>query len=128
MHLELPASLAAGSRVLKQITGHSGEGIWQVTPAEGRWAASVAPLGDMVVRVRHAKRGSPEELMPLAAFIDRCRLYFEGNGEMIDQAFQRLTEVRIRCCLFGDRVEDGEPLVNMLNPAPSNPAYFFRQL
>lgn len=122
MHAELPASLAAGgSRVLKQIRGQSGEGIWQVTLAEECREPSVVPPGEAIVRVRHAKRGSPEEIMPLAAFVDRCRIYFEGNGAMIDQAFQpRLTEGMIRCYLVGARVEGfGEQLVNMLYPAPS---------
>src|SRR5262245_12375679 len=34
MRAELPASLAVGARVLKQIRGHSGDGVWKVELAD----------------------------------------------------------------------------------------------
>lgn len=109
----LAQSLAAGApRVLKQVRGHSGDGVWKVE------AASAAGPGGRV-RVRHAKRGSVEEEMPLDAFLQRCAPYFAGDGRMIDQAYQpRLTDGMVRCYLVGDRVEGfGEQKVNALYPA-----------
>lgn len=114
MRSELPASLRSGApRVLKQIRGQSGDGIWLV-------ASAASPANEALLRVRHAKRGSPEEVMTLAAFVDRCRGYFTAGGGMIDQEYQeRLPEGMVRCYLVRDRVAGfGEQLVNMLVPAP----------
>ncbi len=122
MLAQLPASLALGApRVLKQIRGQSGDGIWQVTLAYENSAVPNELPPNTLVRIQHAKRGSPEELMPLTAFVDRCRAYFTAAGGMIDQAYQpRLTEGMVRCYLVGDRVAGfGEQLVNMLFPAPT---------
>jgi hypothetical protein len=119
MRAELPESLASGVRVLKQIRGQSGDGVWKVELA--------GPLGptpsmvslDTALRIRHAKRGSAEERMSLAAFLSRCEPYFAGAGGMVDQAYQsRLPEGMVRCYLVGDRVAGfGEQLVNALYPA-----------
>lgn len=120
MRAELPASLRAGdSRVLKQIRGQSGEGVWQVALAERSGAGASSVSTGALVRVRHAKRGSPEELMPLDAFIAMCGPYFHAAPGMIDQAYQpRLTDGMIRCYLVRDRVVGfGEQLVNMLYPS-----------
>jgi hypothetical protein len=109
---ELPASLDTGTRVLKQNRGHSGLGIWQVEAADGH------------VRVRHAQRGSAIETMPLAAFLDRCRAYFDEGGLMIDQPFvPRLAEGMIRCYLIGSAIQGfGHQAVNALYPAaPGTP-------
>jgi hypothetical protein len=121
MRLKLPESLGSGAaRVLKQIRGQSGEGVWQVALAEHHATHPPGPTNDMLVRVRHAKRGSVDELMTLAAFVDKCRDYFAAGGGMIDQAYQpRLPEGMVRCYLVRDRVAGfGEQLVNMLYPAP----------
>jgi hypothetical protein len=126
MQAELPASLAAGGpRVLKQIRGQSGDGVWKVEPADTRAPSSSTSSQAMSLRVRHAKRGSPEEILTLAAFVARCRDYFAAGGGMIDQVYQpRLTEGMIRCYVVGGRVAGfGEQLVNMLYPAaPGAPA------
>lgn len=119
LRTQLPASLAAGApRVLKQIRGQSGDGVWKVEFADASASAAMATQ-DTALRVRHASRGSPDEFMPLDAFIARCREYFAGSGGMIDQAYQpRLTEGMVRCYLVRDRVAGfGEQLVNMLYPA-----------
>jgi hypothetical protein len=121
MRAELPASLAAGApRVLKQIRGQSGDGVWQVELAERRTPVNAKPSADPSLRIRHAKRGSPEEVMSLTAFLARCQAYFSAGGGMIDQAYQaRLSEGMVRCYLVRDRVAGfGEQLVNMLYPAP----------
>lgn len=117
MHAGLAASLSAGTpRVLKQIRGQSGDGVWKLELADPR-SADIAT--DTTLHVRHAKRGSIEETMTLGAFLARCGPYFAGNGGMLDQAYQsRLPEGMVRCYVVGDRVAGfGEQLVNALCPA-----------
>ena len=105
-------------RVLKQIRGHSGGGIWKLElPKGSKQPASLTTA----VLVRHAERGSIEQEMPLNAFLNLCKPYFEAGGGMIDQPYQaRLTDGMIRCYLVGDNVAGfGEQLVNALYPAPA---------
>jgi len=89
MRRELPMRLAGGkARVLKQYRGQSGDGVWKVEAV-----AAGAPAPESLVRVRHAKRGSPEEDIALSEFYGRCAQYFAGDGRMVDQAYQeRLPE------------------------------------
>jgi hypothetical protein len=114
MQSVLAESLASGPRVLKQIRGQSGDGVWLVQLAE-----PYTPKPNPLLRVRHAKRVSPEEVMPFEAFITNCVDYFTAGG-IIDQVYQpRLTEGMVRCYLVRDRVAGfGEQLINMLYPAP----------
>jgi hypothetical protein len=128
MQRELPESLAPGeARVLKQARGHSGEGVWKVELADQaaiRTASVVSPHTG--VRVRHAKRGSVETTMSLAAFIAQCEPYFSRGHGMIDQIYQRrLPKGMVRCYLVRDRVAGfGEQLINALYPAePGAPAH-----
>jgi hypothetical protein len=120
MRTELPSSLASASpRVLKQIRGQSGDGVWMVglaVPLGPR--PSKIPL-DMALRIRHAKRGGVETRMSLAAFLAQCEPYFLGGEGMIDQIYQRrLPDGMVRCYLVRDRVAGfGEQLVNALYPA-----------
>jgi hypothetical protein len=123
MRTQLPARLAgAGARVLKQYRGHSGDGVWRVELTNSVDAAGGSPCPDHAtrVRVRHAKRGSPEEVIALGEFFARCEGYFIGQGRMIDQAYQmRLPEGMIRCYLVQDRVGGfGHQAINALCPAP----------
>ncbi|HEY4344018.1 MAG TPA: Cj0069 family protein, partial [Parvibaculum sp.] len=99
MRRELPARLADGkARVLKQYRGQSGDGVWKIEVAAG------APSFETLVRVRHAKRGSPEEQIALSEFYERCAQYFAGDGRMVDQAYQeRLPEGMTRCYLVHDK-------------------------
>ncbi|HEY4969977.1 MAG TPA: Cj0069 family protein [Steroidobacteraceae bacterium] len=91
---EFPAKLAAGgSRVLKQHRGNGGQGVWRVTLT-----------GDHTVRLQEAthRDGTVSE-MPLAGFLDRCEPYFNGDGRLIDQAFQpRIAEGMVRCYMSGN--------------------------
>lgn len=117
---ELPQRLLGGARVLKQVRGHSGIGVWRVEHAD---PVSRPPR----LRVRHAQRGSDEELMELPALLARVAPYFEraNGGHMIDQAWQpRLVEGMVRAYLVEDRVEGfGHQSVNALYPgAPGEPA------
>jgi hypothetical protein len=120
MRSGLPASLRrSGKRVLKQIRGQSGDGIWLVALADGRDDPTTALAGDSLLRVRHAKRGSPEEVLTLDALLTRCSGYIRAAGGMIDQAYQsRLPDGMVRCYLVADRVAGfGEQLINALYPA-----------
>lgn len=111
MREELPARLAGGARVLKQLRGNGGIGVWKVE-LEGK--------SETIVRVRHADRGAAEERMTIDAFARRCEAYFESGGGMLDQEYQdRLTEGMVRCYLVHDRVEGfGLQAINALYPPP----------
>jgi hypothetical protein len=96
----LPERLRAGARVLKQHRGHSGIGVWRIELA-GR--GSDAGL----LKVRHAQRGSEQELLDWPALLARLAPYFEpaNGGHMIDQPWQpRLVEAMVRAYLVEDRV------------------------
>jgi hypothetical protein len=116
MRAQLPEALRAGPRVLKQMRGQSGDGVWKVS------ITNASP--PLQVAVRHAKRDSVEEIMLLDDFLRSCRPYFEQFGAMIDQPFQsRIQEGMIRCYVVGDRVAGfGEQLINALYPAPEGRA------
>jgi hypothetical protein len=119
MRAELPASLRLGPRVLKQMRGQSGDGVWKVALAHQVASSSSVLSSHAALRVRHAKRGSVEERMSLGDFIALCRHYFDVAGAMIDQPYQtRLHEGMIRCYVVRDQVACfGEQLVNALYPA-----------
>src|SRR5687768_8464820 len=98
MRAELPARLAGGARVLKQLRGNGGAGVWKVELErdEQRETEGFAPLppflpgsSESIVRVRHAERGAAEERMTLDAFARRCEAYFESGGGMLDQEYQK---------------------------------------
>jgi hypothetical protein len=112
---KLPARLAAGPRVLKQLRGNGGIGVWKVE-LDSRPGGE----GGIVLRVRHAQRGSVEERITLEDFCRRCEEYFAGAGGMLDQPYQpRLPEGMIRCYLVHGRVAGfGHQAVNALYPAP----------
>ena len=109
MRAELPARLAGGPRVLKQLRGNGGLGVWKV---------ELDAKSETVLRVRHAQRGAAEERVTLEEFCRRCEAY---GGRMLDQAYQpRLTEGMVRCYLVHDRVEGfGLQRINALYPAPA---------
>jgi hypothetical protein len=111
---ELPARLRRGARVLKQQRGHSGIGVWRVEQADGGR-----------LRVRHAQRGSAEEILDMAALLARLAPYFEpeAGGHMIDQAWQpRLAEGMVRAYLVEDRVAGfGHQAINALHPDAAQP-------
>jgi hypothetical protein len=108
---ELPQRLQGGARVLKQRRGQSGSGVWRVE----------ALPGSLLLRVRHAQRGSVEELLSMRELQQRLRPYFEpeNGGHMIDQAWQpRLVDGMVRAYLVEDRVAGfGHQAVNALYPA-----------
>jgi hypothetical protein len=114
LEAELPGRLRGGARVLKQHRGHSGIGIWRVERVESETRS-------LLLRVRHAQRGSEEELMALPSLLRRMAAYFEekNGGHMIDQAWQpRLADGMVRAYLVEDRVTGfGHQAVNALCPA-----------
>jgi hypothetical protein len=111
MREELPARLVVGARVLKQLRGNGGIGVFKVE-LDGQ--------SETMVRVRHAERGAIEERMTIDAFSRRCDAYFENGGGMLDQEYQkRLIEGMIRCYLVHGRVEGfGLQTINALHPPP----------
>ncbi len=115
---ELPARLQRGARVLKQHRGHSGIGVWRVESLGGD--ASSAAL-----KLRHAQRGSDEEVVNLPGLLQRLAPYFEPaqGGHMVDQAWQpRLAEGMVRAYVVGDRVTGfGLQAVNALHPTLQQP-------
>lgn len=117
----LPSCLGSGTaRVLKQVRGNGGNGVWKIEciePVDKDGDAAISP--DARVRVTHATRGSIEEEMPLDEFLRLCAPYFTVHGGMIDQPYQpRLTDGMVRCYMVGDSVAGfGEQLVNALYPA-----------
>lgn len=116
MRAELPARLEGGrSRVLKQFRGHSGGGIWKIGPSVSE---SGLVTESTLVRLRHAQRGTPEEVVSLEEAILRMAPYFERSGKMIDQAYQvRLAEGMIRIYMVADEVAGfGHQAINALYP------------
>lgn len=115
LEAELPGRLAQGARVLKQHRGHSGIGIWRVEIA-----------GTQQLRLRHAQRGSEEELVDMPTLLKRMAPYFEPEhgGHMIDQAWQpRLADGMVRAYLVEDRVAGfGHQAVNALYPSQAGQA------
>jgi hypothetical protein len=113
---QLPLRLAEGKpRVLKQYRGNGGNGVWKVEKH---------PSDNTLVRMRHARRGSVEEDIPLDEFLQRCELYFLGPGRIIDQVYQeRLTDGMVRLYLVRDKVVGfGHQEINALFPAlPGSP-------
>ncbi len=104
--------------MLKQYRGNGGNGVWKVEPA-GEPALQATNTSITKVQVRHAQRGSIDEVLPLDQFLARCEPYFEGGGRMINQAYQtRLPEGMVRCYLVHDKVAGfGLQAVNALCPA-----------
>lgn len=125
MAAELPSRLAAGkARVLKQYRGNGGDGVWKIQlplDASANGGGAPVPRLETIVSVRHAKRGSVEEKMPLGDFYRVCAPYFSVGGRMIDQEYQeRLPEGMVRCYLTHDRVVGfGHQAINALYPAPA---------
>lgn len=110
-------TLLTGPRVLKQFRGHSGQGIWKLTPTADRSR----------VLARHAPRGSKEEDVTLELWIASCAPYFE-TGPMFDQAYNpRIAEGTIRCYFVRDRIEGfGHQALNALVPGTdSGPRLYF---
>lgn len=107
MQFGLPESLKTGPRVLKQFRGHSGQGVWKITPTANANR----------VRAKHAPRGSEEQEVPLEQWIETCASYLE-TGPMYDQQYNpRITEGTVRCYFVGERIEGfGHQEVNALVP------------
>lgn len=104
---QLPGRLVVGARVLKQRRGHSGIGIWRI---ERRGIERYA--------MRHALRGSAEEIVDLNGVMQRIAPYFENADHMIDQAWQpRMVEGMTRAYLVEGLVAGfGHQAVVALHP------------
>jgi hypothetical protein len=113
---EFPKRLrTAGPRVLKQNRGNGGQGVWKLELIESEPTQRA--------RVLHAQRGSIPANLALEDFMSRCEAYFEGDGVIVDQAFQpRLPEGMIRCYLAGNEVVGfGHQLIKaLILPPPAS--------
>lgn len=122
MARELPKRLLSGrARVLKQYRGHSGIGVWKAQlPPQPEGAPTADVDLDSLIQVRHAQRGSIENVIRLGDFLAICEAYFAGDGRVIDQDYQeRIMDRMIRCYLVHDQVAGfGHQAVNALYPAP----------
>lgn len=122
LEAEFPGVLAgSGPRVLKQNRGNGGIGVFRVDLVR----PERHPDAEALVRVQHARRGSPREEMKLGEFIRRCAAYFESGGRIVDQPFQaRHAEGMVRCYVVQDRVAGfGHQLVTaLMDPAPGESA------
>lgn len=113
MRSQLPGRLRNGPRVLKQHRGHSGQGIWKLSPTEN----------PSMVLARHAPRGSAEVRMPLEEWIASCEAYFQ-EGPMLDQEFNpQIGEGMVRCYQNIARVggfgfQEVNALVEAADPGP----------
>jgi hypothetical protein len=117
MRLKLPDRLTLGPRILKQYRGHSGGGIWKFCLAEP-FSASASRKTN--IRLRHAARGSVEEIVTFDQAVERMVPYFESFGRMIDQPYQeRLVDGITRIYMVEERVGGfGFQAINALYPAP----------
>jgi hypothetical protein len=87
--------LPEGARVIKQVRGHSGGGIWLIAPT--------TQPGEVLLR--HAQRGCPEERIPIDDALERMRPYFDLGHSMFEQPYQdRIGEGMIRVYLVGREV------------------------
>ena len=112
---QLPLRMAEGKpRVLKQHRGHSGNGIWKVSPH---------PQDPGLIRARHARRGSVEQDLTLPQFLELLEPYLD-TGPIIDQAYQdRLPDGMVRCYMVKDKLAGfGHQAINALFPAPEGAA------
>ena len=107
--------LKSGPRVLKQLRGSGGEGVWKI-----EMGLSTSTGSESIIRVLHAAHGSVVEEMQFSDFVERMRPYFARLENMIDQPFQsRLREGAIRCYLTQDKVIGfGFQYVKALMPPP----------
>ena len=113
----LRESLKTGPRVLKQFRGHSGQGIWRITPTKD----------PSRILAKEAPRGGEEIETPLNDWVESSAGYFE-TGPMIDQEYNpRIGEGTVRCYLVQDRIEGfGEQKINALVPdTDSGPRLYF---
>jgi hypothetical protein len=116
---EFPARLqSAGPRVLKQNRGNGGQGVWKVELIPNHTQNLTE------VRVLEGRRGSVPEDTSLARFVERCGVYFEAEGCIVDQPFQpRLPDGMIRCYMGADQVVGfgHQRIKALIEPPPEGP-------
>jgi len=107
----LPAALDSGPRVLKQMRGNGGNGVWRI-----EWARRGDDSSTAELFLLHGVRGSTVERATMDELERRLRPYFGEGNAMIDQAFQpRLVEGMVRCYMAQDRVAGfGQQMVTAL--------------
>src|SRR5690625_1408743 len=105
-HATFPISLSYGERVLKQIRGSTGSGIWRVQIEDKELAASIVPGTplplDTELKCTEAV-DNHTEIRQLGEFMNFCDRYIIGdNGMLVDMRFMpRIVEGEIRILLVG---------------------------
>ena len=107
---ELLPRLRNGPRVIKQLRGNDGNGVWKVEQLEGTDASRV--------RLQHAFAGTPIEELSFRDATLHFLPYFDDGGSVIDQLYEpRLDEGMIRCYMARDKVAGfGHQFVTALLP------------
>ncbi|HEY1926543.1 MAG TPA: Cj0069 family protein [Caulobacteraceae bacterium] len=99
---EFPPRLAADRvRVIKQNRGNGSQGVWKVELAD-----PAGPVGaDSLVNLVEARGDRAKPGFRLGDFMERSERYLDGEGRIIDQAFQpRVGEGLVRCYMCENRV------------------------
>ena len=101
-------------RVLKQIRGNGGDGVFKVRNV-GNSTGQLSVL--------HAKRGSTEQLMSFEELCAHFRKFFENGGPMLNQEWNdNLSNGMVRCYMTGNRVVGfGYQEINALFPSADKP-------
>ncbi len=121
----LQRRLRAGPRVLKQVRGNGGRGVWRLT-----WMSAHA--GTPSVHVLKATSREGGTIMPWAAFQATLEQYWAAGGTWVDQPYRRPSpDGMVRCYLAGPTVVGfGHQLVGALTagpgeqPMPSTPRQY----
>ncbi len=104
--------LQAGPRVLKQVRGNGGGGVWRLT-----WVGGAEPS----VHVLKATDREGGAIMPWGAFWATMEQYWAAGGTWVDQPYRRPSpDGMVRCYLSGATVAGfGHQLVGALTSGPS---------
>ena len=124
---KLPSKLQVGHpRVLKQIRGDGGKGVWRVEKDSTETNITLASK----VKILHALRGSEEKLVLLGEFTEDLSKYFEQGGKIIDQEyFSPIPEGMVRCYMTRNKVVGfGQQFVSaLLTKSEEAPDYQFTE-
>lgn len=113
-----PETLAShGVRILKKCRGNGGNGVYKI--------ALLDPGNE--VMVTHAIEAKNPKVLPLSHLLNEFRIYFDSNGIVIDQEWNKHTlNGMVRCYVSGTKVAGfGYQEVNALYELNDNPQISF---
>jgi hypothetical protein len=107
---ELLPLLARGPRVLKQLRGNTGQGVWKLELVDASSAQ---------VQMREAVRRGVVQTVTMDEALHRLDAYFDEGGCIIDQPYLDLSRGMVRAYMVQDRVAGfGQQYVTALAPLP----------